>query len=68
MPDKENQTLRSLPVANYSPAITRALAWLGDRYLLAKPINAAASRASRAIAHSPPRQWQSKHRSAIQAT
>jgi hypothetical protein len=29
-----------LPVANYSRAIARALAWLGDRYLLASPINA----------------------------
>jgi hypothetical protein len=44
MPDKRNQTLRSLPVANYSPAIARAVAWLGDRYLLAKPINAAPNR------------------------
>jgi hypothetical protein len=54
MPDKRNQTLRSLPVANYSPAIAKALAWLGDRYLLAKPINAAtgASRASQAITRS----------------
>jgi hypothetical protein len=33
-------TPQSLPVANYSPAIARALAWLGDRYLLASPINA----------------------------
>lgn len=32
-------TPQSLPVANYSPAIARALAWLGDRYLLASPIN-----------------------------
>jgi hypothetical protein len=46
MPDKRNQTLGSLPVENYSPAITRALAWLGDRYLWAKPINAAANHAS----------------------
>lgn len=30
----------SLPVANYDPAIARAVRWLGDRYLLAKPINA----------------------------
>ena len=44
MPDKRNQTLRSLPVANYSPAIARAVEWLGDRYLLAKPINAAPNR------------------------
>ena len=31
----------SLPVAYYSPAIARAVEWLGDRYLIAKPINAA---------------------------
>jgi hypothetical protein len=31
---------RSLPVSNYSSAIARAVEWLGDRYLLAKPINA----------------------------
>jgi hypothetical protein len=37
MPDKP----RSLPVANYGPAIARAVEWLGDRYLLAKPVNAA---------------------------
>jgi hypothetical protein len=46
MPDKRNQTLQSLPVANYRPAIARAVEWLGDRYLLAKPINAAPSRES----------------------
>jgi hypothetical protein len=33
-------TIPSLPVANYTPALARALDWLGDRYLLAKPINA----------------------------
>ena len=31
-------------VANYGPAIARAVEWLGDRYLLARPINAAADR------------------------
>jgi hypothetical protein len=40
MPHKRNQTLRSLPVANYGPAIAKAVEWLGRRYLLAKPINA----------------------------
>jgi hypothetical protein len=30
----------SLPIANYSSAIAKAVEWLGDRYLLAKPINA----------------------------
>jgi hypothetical protein len=44
VPDKRNQTIQSLPVANYSPAIARAVEWLGDGYLLAKPINAAPSR------------------------
>jgi hypothetical protein len=29
----------TLPVTNYSPSVSRAIAWLGDRYLLAKPIN-----------------------------
>ena len=29
----------SLPVANYSSAIARAVDWLGDRYLLAHPGN-----------------------------
>jgi len=27
------------PVTNYNAAIARAVSWLGDRYLLAKPIN-----------------------------
>ncbi len=40
----------SLPVANYSPAIARAVEWLGDRYLLAKPINAAPGIESRRAA------------------
>ena len=36
----ENRTypIKSLPVANYRSAIARAVEWLGDRYLLAKPI------------------------------
>jgi hypothetical protein len=46
MSDKRNQTLQSLPVANYSPAIARAVEWSGHRNLLAKPINAAPSRES----------------------
>jgi hypothetical protein len=47
MPDKQDHTLQSLPVSNYSSAIARAVEWLGDRYLLAKPIN---------TNHLPPRQ------------
>jgi hypothetical protein len=41
MTEKRNQSRNSLPVANYSSAIARAVEWLGDRYLLAKPINSA---------------------------
>jgi hypothetical protein len=39
MPDKQAHTVPSLPVSNYSSEIARAVAWLGDRYLLAKPVN-----------------------------
>jgi hypothetical protein len=44
MPDARNSPLQSLPVTNYSSAIARAVEWLGDRYLLATPLNAAHSR------------------------
>jgi hypothetical protein len=44
MSDKRSQTLKSAPVMNYSSAIARAVEWLGDRYLLAKPINAGSHR------------------------
>jgi len=46
MPDKRNHPLQSLPVANYSSAIARAVEWLGDRYLLARPMNASWSRSA----------------------
>jgi hypothetical protein len=39
MSDKQTRTVPSLPVSNYSSAIASAVAWLGDRYLLAKPVN-----------------------------
>ena len=39
MPDKLHRTVPSLPVSNYSSAVARAVEWLGDRYLLAKPVN-----------------------------
>ena len=38
MADGQNHSLKPLPTANYSSAIARAVEWLGDRYLLAKPI------------------------------
>jgi len=39
MPNKQGHTAQSLPASNYSAAVARAVEWLGDRYLLAKPIN-----------------------------
>jgi hypothetical protein len=40
----QNDNPKPLPMANYSSAIARAVEWLGDRYLLAKPVKAAPSR------------------------
>jgi hypothetical protein len=44
MTERRNHPLKPLPMANhrsanYRSALDRALEWLGDRYLLAKPIN-----------------------------
>ena len=33
----EIDSSQSLPVVNYASAIAKAIEWLGDRYLLAKP-------------------------------
>ena len=41
MYNRQEQHTPSLPVANYSSAIAKAVEWLGDRYLLAKPIDPA---------------------------
>jgi len=32
------------PLKDYGPAVRRAIAWLGDRYLLAHPVNVVARR------------------------
>jgi hypothetical protein len=40
MIDYRTDTPALLPVANYSSAIAKAVDWLGNRYLLARPINA----------------------------
>ena len=40
MTQKQDHTQQSPPVSNYDRALARAVEWLGDRYLLAKPINA----------------------------
>jgi hypothetical protein len=52
MTDKINHRLESLPVANYNSAVARAVAWLGNRYLLAKPINALPGRSTAAAPRS----------------
>ena len=44
MTEIRDHGLEPLPTANYSSAIARAVEWLGDRYLLAKPIKAAPGR------------------------
>jgi hypothetical protein len=59
MSNKRNQRPKSLPVVNYSSAIARAVKWLGDRYLLAQPINEVAGHEAAEAAHSPPYPWQS---------
>jgi len=41
MTEKRTYPPQSLPVANYGSALARAVEWLGDRYLLAKPIKSA---------------------------
>jgi hypothetical protein len=46
MPAKREHAPHLLPVADYTFAIARALEWLGDRYLLARPINAARRRSA----------------------
>jgi len=46
MPDKREHAPNLLPATDYSFAIARAREWLGDRYLLARPINAARSRSA----------------------
>ena len=45
MDNQPNHSLDLEPTANYSSAIAKAVEWLGDRYLLAKPINAVPNRA-----------------------
>jgi hypothetical protein len=50
MTTRQRLESQSLPVANYSSAIAKAVEWLGDRYLLAQPINAAPSREAPTVA------------------
>jgi hypothetical protein len=47
-----NETVRTW-IVDYSAARARAIQWLGDRYLLAKPINASESAWRRARANFP---------------
>jgi len=43
---------------NYNSAIAKAVAWLGDRYLLAKPTNATQARTGRGRS---PFMWHRRH-------
>jgi hypothetical protein len=36
--NKPDDEFKPVPASNYSSALARAVEWLGDRYLLAKPI------------------------------
>jgi hypothetical protein len=54
MNHKGNHGREPSPVANYSAAIARAVSWLGDRYLLAKPINHSNVRMTSAVARVSP--------------
>jgi hypothetical protein len=58
MADESNPKVEPLPTANYSSAIAKAVEWLGDRYLLAKPINAAPNRAAPPAGRDSPRSRQ----------
>jgi hypothetical protein len=59
MSSKRNQRSQSLPVADYSAAFAEAVKWLGDRYLLAQPINSGATRGAAEAARTTPIPWQS---------
>jgi hypothetical protein len=50
MPEDLNSAQQRPPVSNYGSAVARALEWLGDRYLLAKPINESSHLRGRAAA------------------
>jgi hypothetical protein len=54
MADESNHKVEPLHTANYSSAIAKAVEWLGDRYLLAKPINGAPNRATPPVARDSP--------------
>jgi hypothetical protein len=51
MNDKQERTLQAMPESNYGSAVARAIEWLGDRYLLAKPINTRVQRPRSRIGH-----------------
>jgi hypothetical protein len=68
MPDGLDSAHPRLPVSNYGSAVARALEWLGDRYLLAKPINASTQRrASAAATRHPQERDEQEHLSSREA-
>jgi hypothetical protein len=60
MADPEQADQGTLPEANYNSAREKAVEWLGERYLLAKPINAGTARNASSVVRTSPQFWQSK--------
>jgi hypothetical protein len=50
MNTRQGNGYQSRPGENYSSAIAKAVEWLGDRYLLAKPINSSSIREAPPVA------------------
>jgi hypothetical protein len=50
----ERDRLQSLPLVNYATAIAKAIEWLGDRYLLAKPMELVHDRHSKVESRNDP--------------
>lgn len=48
---KTNPNVPYIPLKDYREAVAKAIAWLGDRYLLANPVNVAAR--ANVLPHSP---------------
>ena len=46
---RESDRLQTLPLVNYATAIAKAIEWLGDRYLLAKPKELVHNRRSKLV-------------------
>jgi hypothetical protein len=57
---KRRETTRPIPLHDYGQALQTAVSWLGDRYLLAEPVNRRREEASRYF--NVPHSWYSASR------